>query len=78
MIDDYFEHVRQSGYFEEKRRQQEKYWMFETINERLKSNFYDDPEIANLLQIKQDMVLHSKQSSFVAAADVLRYYFNKH
>ena len=77
MIDDYFDHVRKTGYFEEKRRQQEKYWMFETINERLKSNFYDDPEIANLLQIKQDMVLHSKQSSFVAAADVLRYYFNK-
>lgn len=75
MIDDYFEQVKQSGYFKEKRRQQEKYWMYETINEHLKSHFYHNPEIERLLQIKQDMVLSSKQSSFIAASDVLKYYF---
>ena len=75
MIDTYFEQVKQSGYFKEKRRQQEKYWMYETINEHLKSHFYHNPEIERLLQIKQDMVLSSKQSSFIAASDVLKYYF---
>ena len=75
MIDKYFEAVHKSGYFQEKRREQEKYWMFETINEHLRSNFYNNPEIERLLEIKQDMILHNKQSSFVAASDVLKYYY---
>ncbi len=76
MIDHYFDHVKENGYFEVKRRQQEKYWMFETINEHLKRNFYDNPEIEAMLKEKEQMVLQSKQSSFVAAADVLKYYFD--
>ena len=75
MIDLYFEFVHKNGYFEEKRRQQEKYWMYETINEHLRTNFYNNPEIEKLLGIKQEMVLGNKQSSFVAAADVLNYYY---
>ena len=50
--------------------------MYETINEHLKSHFYHNPEIERLLQSKQDMVLSSKQSSFIAASDVLKYYFD--
>ncbi len=76
MIDRYFDHVKENGYFETKRRQQEKYWMFETINEHLKRNFYDNPEIEALLKEKEQLVLQSKQSSFVAASDVLKYYFD--
>lgn len=77
IIDDYFQAVDRNGYFQERRRQQEKYWMYETINEQLKSNFYNNPEIDDLLRIKQQMVLNSKQSSFVAAGDVLKFYFDK-
>ena len=76
IVDDYFEFVHGNGYFEERRRQQEKYWMYETINEQLKSRFYNDPEIERLLQVKQEMVLNSKQSSFVAASDVLKFYYD--
>ena len=76
IVDDYFEFVHGNGYFEERRRQQEKYWMYETINEQLKSRFYNDPEIERLLQVKQEMVLDSKQSSFVAASDVLKFYYD--
>lgn len=76
MIDAYFAQVKANGYFDEKRRQQEKYWMYETINEHLKSHFYNNPEIERLLQIKQEMVLGSKQSSFIAASDVLKFYFD--
>ena len=75
IVDDYFEFVHENGYFEERRRQQEKYWMYETINEQLKSRFYNDPEIERLLQVKQEMVLDNKQSSFVAASDVLKFYY---
>lgn len=75
MIDRYFSHVKESGYFMEKRREQEKYWMYETINEKLRSNFYNNPEIERMLSEKQDLILQNRQSSFIAAADVLNYYY---
>ena len=76
MIDHYFEYVKRTGYFTEKRKQQEKYWMYETINEKLKANFYFNPTIQQMLKAKQKLVLESKQSSFVAAAEILQYYFS--
>ena len=75
MIDEYFEFVHKNGYFEERRRQQEKYWMYETINEQLKRHFYTNPVIEEMLAAKKQMVLSARQSSFVAASDVLEYYF---
>jgi LAO/AO transport system kinase len=75
MIDRYFDFVKKSGYFYEKRREQEEYWMYETINDHLKSNFYNNPEIEQLLDVKQKMVLNSQQSSFTAAHEVLLRYF---
>lgn len=77
MIDRYFNFVKENGYFAQKRREQDKYWMIETINERLKSNFYNDPEIEDLLISKENLVLSNRQSSFVAAQDVLNRYFEK-
>ena len=77
MIDRYFDHVHKNGFFEEKRREQEKYWMFETINEQLKARFYSDPEVERMLEMKEQMVLANAQSSFVAATDVLEFYYNK-
>lgn len=43
MIDRYFAFVEGNGYFEERRRQQARYWMFETIDAELRRRFYDDP-----------------------------------
>ena len=77
MIDRYFAHVKASGYFDEKRHEQERYWMRETINEQLLARFYFDPEIERLLSIKEDIVLAGKQTSFVAASDVLNFFYNK-
>ena len=76
MIYRYFDFVKKNGYLEEKRRQQEKYWMYESINEHLKAHFYNNPVIEEMLAAKQKLVLEAKQSSFMAAADVLNYYFS--
>lgn len=76
MVDRYFDFVKKNGYFYEKRRQQEKYWMYESINEHLKANFYNNPVIEEMLEAKKKLVLEAKQSSFIAAADVLNYYFS--
>ncbi len=75
MIDRYFDYVKKTGYFQRKRNEQAKYWMLETINERLRHDFYSVPEINALLEQKELRVLNNEQSSFTAAQDVLdRYY----
>ncbi|MBD5329657.1 MAG: methylmalonyl Co-A mutase-associated GTPase MeaB [Bacteroides sp.] len=75
MIDRYFKYVKETGYFERKRHEQAKYWMFETINEQLRADFYRRPEIRALLEQKEIRVLNNEQSSFTAAHDVLAEYF---
>ncbi len=77
MIDRYFAFVTENGYFEQKRLQQARYWMYETIDEQLRRHFYDDPEIATLLADKESRVLANRQSSFTAARDVLAAYFDR-
>ncbi len=76
MIDRYFEHVEKNGYFEHKRRNQARYWMYETIDENLRSHFYNNPEIAEMLANKEARVLANVQSSFTAARDVLNRYYS--
>lgn len=75
MIDRYFDYVKKTGYFEQKRNEQAKYWMVETIDEQLRQNFYQTPEIKALLEQKELRVLNNEQSSFTAAKDVLDFYF---
>ena len=78
MIDRYFEFVKSNGYFDRRRSEQARYWMYETINEQLRAHFYNDPEIAARLRAEEADVLANRRSSFVAAKDVLDYYFKKH
>ena len=77
MIDRYFAFVMKNGYFEQKRAQQARYWMYETIDEQLRNHFYHNPEIEKMLADKEMRVLANLQSSFTAARDVLDTYFDK-
>lgn len=77
MIDRYFDFVEKNGYFERRRRDQARYWMYETIDNRLRSHFYNDPEIAAMLADRERLVLSNRQSSFTAARDILDYYFSR-
>ena len=77
MIDDYISFVKKNGYFQHKRNTQSKYWMYETINEQLKFNFYNDPVIQKKLAECENLILNSKMSSFIAAQDVLEVYKNR-
>jgi LAO/AO transport system kinase len=77
MIDRYFKFVKENGYFERKRNEQARYWMYETINERLRQHFYTNPEVETLLREKEVRVLSNMQSSFTAARDVLDFYFRQ-
>lgn len=71
----YFDFVKANGYFEHRRSEQNKYWMYETVNEQLRNHFYNDRRIADLLQEEERRVLAGEQTSFVAAKQLLDAYF---
>jgi LAO/AO transport system kinase len=64
-----------NNYFFEKRKEQNQYWMLETINEQLKTNFYNHPEIQNLLDSTKKAVQNDEISPFAAAQLLLEKYF---
>ncbi|MDE5894498.1 MAG: methylmalonyl Co-A mutase-associated GTPase MeaB, partial [Muribaculum intestinale] len=76
MIDRYFDYVKANGYFERKRNEQARYWMYETIDEQLRRNFYTRPDIEAMLADKEARVLANRQSSFTAARDILDHYYS--
>lgn len=78
MIDEYIVFTKENGFFDKKRNNQSKYWMYESINEQLKANFYQNPEIESLLKEKEKQVLNSELSSFIAARQMLEIYFNNY
>lgn len=74
-ISSYFELVKSNDYFESKRKEQSLYWMIETINDQLKNNFYNHPDIAQLIANSETAVLSNTLSPFAAAQKLLNHYF---
>lgn len=77
MIGDYIETTKKNNYFQRKRASQSTYWMYETINERLKNRFYRNSEIQEMLEIKKQQVLNDEISPFIAAQELLEKYYSK-
>ncbi|HHT23808.1 MAG TPA: methylmalonyl Co-A mutase-associated GTPase MeaB [Bacteroidales bacterium] len=77
MVVQYIEFVKENGFFEKHRTQQSKYWMYESINEKLKSNFYNNEVIQQMIQDMEQKVQANEISSFVAANQLLDFYANK-
>ncbi|WP_276381478.1 methylmalonyl Co-A mutase-associated GTPase MeaB [Flavobacterium sp. H4147] len=71
---DYFEMTKETGFFQEKRNEQNQFWMMETINEQLKQNFYNQPEIISLLEQNKKAVQNNEISPFAAAQLLLNQY----
>ena len=71
MINEYIIFTKSNGFFEKKRHEQSKYWMYESINEMLRRTFYNNHEIEKQLPIMERKVLSNEISSFVAAKQML-------
>lgn len=76
MIDQYFVFVKNNGYFDHRRNEQAKYWMYESINEHLKNNFYQNEVISSMLEKAEQDVQMGKRTSFIAAKYLLDKYFD--
>ncbi len=76
-VTEFISFVERNGFLSANRNRQSKYWMYESINEALKSDFYNDPEVKSRLSDYEDRVLGAKISSFVAAKELLDFYERK-
>lgn len=77
MVYQYIDFVKENGYFEFRRNEQSKYWMYETINEQLRDSFYHNAKIVSMLADKETQVLQGNLTSFVAAKKLLDTYFEE-
>lgn len=71
----YCSETQQNGYFDLRRSEQAKYWMYETINEQLRNRFYQAQK--ENLRTAEEKVLKNQVSSFTAAFELLDHYFKK-
>jgi LAO/AO transport system kinase len=71
MVDAYISFTKKNGFFDHKRKEQAKYWMYESINEALRESFYYNPAVKNELPRREQMVLSNEISSFVAAKQMM-------
>ncbi len=77
MIYQYIDFVKANGYFQYRRNEQSKYWMYESINENLRNSFYNNPIIADHIKAAEQSVLGGEKTSFKAAGDLLDMYFKE-
>jgi LAO/AO transport system kinase len=77
MVYEYIDFVKQNGYFNYRRNEQSKYWMYETINEHLRNSFYNNEAVAAKLKDAENTVLGGVQTSFAAAGQLLDMYYEQ-
>jgi len=73
----YFELTKLNDYFSKKRKEQNQFWMMETIDAQLKMQFYNHHDIAKLLEDNKKAVQNGTISPFAAAQNLLDQYFKK-
>jgi LAO/AO transport system kinase len=67
--------LKNNGYFDMKRNQQQRFSMLETINQALVNSFYQNPQVLVMLP-RMETALHKNQlTSFQAASNLLKEYF---
>lgn len=71
MIEDYKTSTKASNYFEFRRQEQNKFWLLQTIQDRLKADFFSKPNIKTALQEQLKAIEDHKTTAFEAASYLL-------
>ncbi len=74
IIEEYISSTKENGFFEANRNRQAKYWMYESINNRLKEQFYKSDAVKKELGKTEQDVLDGNISPFKAAQKLLDLY----
>ena len=67
LILDYIEMTNKNNFFNKKRSEQNKFWLIQTIENQLKSEFFNRPEIKKELANQLQLIETNKTTPFVAA-----------
>lgn len=76
-IDEYVQLTKENGFFEHKRDEQNKFWLYQTIEEELKSGFYFHPKIKKELPKLLTAIEQHKTTPFEAAKKLFSLYSKK-
>ena len=71
MILTYIASTKENAYFNKKRNEQNKFWLLSTIEQQLKTNFYQNPKVKSALQKEIDNLENGKTTPFNAAKRLL-------
>jgi len=71
MIQEFKSKVDENGHFQHNRQEHNKFWLYQTINDYLKSRFYDDPKIKTALKEQLQLIENNKTTAFAAAKHLL-------
>ena len=74
MIDEFVKTTTNNNYFEQKRFEQQKFWLFDSLNQKLKQNFYQHTQLKTELQKQLSKIETRQTSSFKAADELYEYY----
>ena len=74
MIYKYVELVKSNGVFDDRRKRQAKYWMYESINEQLHSLFNNTPGMEELIAKCEQELLANHITSFAAAGKLMEHF----
>lgn len=69
---DFQKHITDNNYFQHHRSQQAKYWLYESIEQQLKSDFYTHPDIKEKLTNIEAEVRAGKMNPFEGAETLLK------
>lgn len=67
LIENYLDLVQGNNYFDYTRNQQNKFWLLQTIEDRLKTDFYSNPSIKEELKHQLQRIENGETTPFVAA-----------
>ena len=76
-IQQYITLTKENNYFESHRREQNQYWMMETIHEQIMRNFHSKAGIKEAIAINKKAVQNSEKSPFTAAHEILKLYLTE-
>ncbi|MGN0033481.1 MAG: methylmalonyl Co-A mutase-associated GTPase MeaB [Candidatus Limimorpha sp.] len=77
MVKSHVDNIRESGYLDEKRSRQDVQMMFDSVEQTLKSNFYENELVRDMLRIVENDVENKRMSAYEGARRLLELYFKK-
>jgi len=76
IINDFTKQTQTNGFFESNRNEQQKYWMNETLKERILNEFFQNNKVKHLINQTEKQLLKGQLTSF-QAAEYIYNQFNK-